>query len=286
MASELVTAWRPRVPGVAEVFHAHFVDHAYPPHVHDAWGVLIVDDGAIRFDLDRHERGAAGAASVTVLPPNVPHDGRAATHHGFRKRVVYLDAAVLPERLAGAAVDTPGLDDPLLRHRIHQLHRALDRPGDELEAEGRLALIRVRLGQHLDRNAARHGDPAVPGPRRLAEGLRDLLDARTASGITLREAGALLGSHPGHLVRAFTATFGLPPHRYLMSRRIEHARRLLLAGWRPADVAAEVGFHDQAHLHRHFKRHVGVTPGAYVPRRRGGAQAAQGGVASAVPSMW
>ncbi|GAA2395571.1 AraC family transcriptional regulator [Dactylosporangium salmoneum] len=261
MASELVTAWRPRVPGVAEVFHAHFVDHAYPVHVHDAWAVLIVDDGAIRFDLDRHHRGASGAASVTILPPGVPHDGRAATTHGFRKRVVYLDAAVLPATLSGAAVDAPGLDDPLLRLRIHQLHQALDHPGDELEAESRLALIRGRLREHLDRHFVAS---AVPRPRRLADELRDLLDANTAAGITLRDAGALLGSHPGHLVRAFTATFGLPPHRYLVSRRIDQARRLLLAGRRPADVAAEAGFHDQAHLHRHFKRHLGVTPGAYA----------------------
>jgi AraC-like DNA-binding protein len=266
MASELVNAWRPRVPGVAEVFHAHFVDHAYPLHVHDAWTLLIVDDGAIRFDLDRHHRGAAGAASVTILPPDVPHDGRAATHHGFRKRVVYLDAAVLPPSLAGAAVDEPGFDDPLLRRRIHQLHEALDRPGDELEAESRLALIRSRLREHLDRHPVERPHPPL---RRLADGLRELLDARVEAGITLKEAGALLGSHPGHLVRAFTATFGLPPHRYLMSRRIERARRLLLAGRRPAEVAAEVGFHDQAHLHRHFKRHVGVTPGVFATTPRG-----------------
>jgi AraC-like DNA-binding protein len=272
MTSELVTAWRPTVPGIAEVFHAHFVDHAYPPHVHDAWTLLIVDDGAIRFDLDRHQRGAAGG-TVTILPPNVAHDGRAATHHGFRKRVVYLDATVLPAGLTGAAVDHPGFDDPLLRRRIHQLHQALDRPGDELEAESRLVLIRTRLRRHLDRH---HAEAAVPASRSLADGLRDLLDARTNAGITLREAGSLLDSHPGHLVRAFTSAFGLPPHRYLLSRRIEQARRLLLAGRRPAEVAAVVGFHDQAHLHRHFKRHLGITPGAY---------AAQGGVPNSVPSV-
>ncbi|CAM5537911.1 AraC family transcriptional regulator OS=Streptomyces fumanus OX=67302 GN=GCM10018772_29740 PE=4 SV=1 [Streptomyces fumanus] len=48
-----------------------------------------------------------------------------------------------------------------------------------------------------------------------------------------------------------------------MSRRVERARQLLLAGRAPADVATATGFYDQAHLTRHFKRLVGVTPGRY-----------------------
>jgi hypothetical protein len=92
----LPTAWRPSVAGISEVFHAHFVDHVYPVHTHSAWTLLIVDDGGIRFDLDRHHHGAAGS-TVTVLPPDVPHDGRSATHGGFRKRVLYLERSVLGE---------------------------------------------------------------------------------------------------------------------------------------------------------------------------------------------
>ncbi|MHA4947220.1 AraC family ligand binding domain-containing protein [Micromonospora sp. SD19] len=84
-AGSHVSAWRPAVAGVAEVFHAHFVDHAYPRHIHDVWTLLIVDDGAVRFDLDRHRHGAL-RTSVTLLPPHVPHDGSSATPDGFRKR--------------------------------------------------------------------------------------------------------------------------------------------------------------------------------------------------------
>lgn len=69
-----VRAWRPAVPGIMEVFHAHFTDHAYPMHVHDSWTLLIVDDGAVRYDLDRHEHGALDSM-VTLLPPSVPHNG-------------------------------------------------------------------------------------------------------------------------------------------------------------------------------------------------------------------
>ncbi|MET8348613.1 MULTISPECIES: AraC family transcriptional regulator [unclassified Micromonospora] len=263
-AGSHVSAWRPSVAGVAEVFHAHFVDHAYPPHTHDAWTLLIVDDGAVRFDLDRHRHGAL-RTSVTLLPPYVPHDGRAATPHGFRKRVLYLDTSTLGAELVGRAVDQPNLADPRLRHRIHHLHQVLAVPGDEFEADSQLALILDRLRQQLRQPARASVQPAARG---LAVQLRELLDARTVEGVPLREAAALLHAHPTHLVRAFTHVHGLPPHSYLTGRRVELARRLLLEGRRPAEVAAAAGFFDQAHLTRHFRRHLGVSPARYPAAQR------------------
>ncbi|NUR87733.1 MAG: helix-turn-helix domain-containing protein, partial [Nonomuraea sp.] len=58
------------------------------------------------------------------------------------------------------------------------------------------------------------------------------------------------------------------PHAYQTTLRVRQARRLLDAGVRPAEVAAEVGFTDQAHLNRHFKRILGVPPAAYQRARR------------------
>src|ERR1700734_2661188 len=72
-----VEAWAPPVPGISEVLHARMVDYAYPAHCHETWAVLIVDDGAIRYDLDRRRCGSAGQ-TVTLLPPGVPADGRPA----------------------------------------------------------------------------------------------------------------------------------------------------------------------------------------------------------------
>jgi AraC-like DNA-binding protein len=65
-------------------------------------------------------------------------------------------------------------------------------------------------------------------------------------------------------VRSFSRQFGLTPHAYLIGRRVEAARRLLLEGVAPADVATAVGFYDQAHLTRHFKRHTATTPASYA----------------------
>ncbi|MFC4035641.1 AraC family transcriptional regulator [Streptomyces polygonati] len=259
-----VHAWRPAAAGITEVLHARFTDHAYPVHTHDTWDLMLLDDGVVDFALDRRRHDATDAGRVVLLPPGVPHDGRTVGPLGFRKRVIYLSTAVLPERLAGPAVDGPILGDALLHHRVHELYVALRHDGDALEAESRLAFVRERLLVHLDAHRVR--EPGREGDR-LAARLRELLDARLDEGLTLQEATALLHAHPTHLIRSFSRAYGLPPHTYLTGRRIDRARRLLLAGVRPVDVAAAVGFYDQAHLNRHFTRHLGVSPARYA---RGG----------------
>ncbi|MFD8224659.1 AraC family transcriptional regulator [Streptomyces massasporeus] len=264
-SSRIVSAWRPAVPGVVEVFHARFTEYAYPMHVHDAWTLLIVDTGAVRYDLDRHEHGTPHD-TVSLLPPHVPHNGSPVTPEGFRKRVLYLDGTHLGDEFIGAAVDRPDLRDPLLRRRVGQLHGALGRPGEELEAESRLLFVGERLRGHL------RGDPVSPRPADpvLARRLRELLDERIVEGVALREAAGLLGVHPAHLVRAFSAAYGIAPHQYLTSLRVGRARRLLLEGRSPGDTAVAAGFYDQSHLTRHFRRLVGVPPGRYKAGQRSG----------------
>jgi AraC-like DNA-binding protein len=256
-------AWRPRLDGVVEVLHARFTDHAYPMHAHDAWTLLLVDDGAVRYDLDRHERGAFGEL-VTLLPPRVPHNGASTSPAGFRKRVLYLDAGRLPARLVGASVDSSAIADPQLRRMVSGLHRALDLPGDELDAEARLALV-------IDRLQVRLGDPVIASRRdgAVARRLRDLLEADIVGGLSLRDAARSLHFSEPHLVRSFSREFGMSPHRYLVSRRVDLARRLLLRGGTVGAAAVASGFYDQAHLVRHFKRILGVSPAVYRRDRRG-----------------
>lgn len=253
-----IRAWRPPVAGVAEVLHAHFPEHAYPSHTHDTWTVLLVDTGTVRYGLDRHEHGALGDR-VTLLPPGVPHDGRSVEADGFRKRVVYLEPDLIGADRVGAAVDHPGWVEPALRRQVSALHDVLGRRGDAFEAEVRLTVVVDELGQRLAGE-----EHAVRRDRALAHRLRELVDASVVDGVTLIDAAAALGTTPTHLVRAFGAEFGIPPHRYLTGRRLDRARRLLLEGDRAADVAVAVGFHDQAHLTRHFRRLLGVTPAAFA----------------------
>ena len=255
-----VEAWAPQVPGIREVFHARLVDYAYPSHCHETWAVLIVDDGAIRYDLDRRQCAAAGQ-TVTILPPAVAHDGGPAPGaRGFRKRELYLEGTYFPAALTGPAVDHTNIIDPPLRAAISQLHDCLRHDPVTLDAEARLALIGERITGHLTRTPR----PAFAPEPGAALALRQFLDGHTTNQVSLAQAAAALDRSVPHLVRSFTRRFGLSPHTYLTGRRIELARRLLLQGSAPADVATAVGFYDQAHFTRHFKRHTATTPASYA----------------------
>ncbi|MFQ6227082.1 AraC family ligand binding domain-containing protein [Nocardia sp. NPDC002869] len=181
----------PRIEGIHEVFHARFTDHACPPHTHDAWTRFIVDSGAISYELNGREHGSV-EHWVTLLPPHVPHDGRAAGAAGFRKRVLYIEDTRLSG--IGPAVDTPSTRDPILRDRmIHRLHQMLRYPGDELEAESRPTFVLERLQRRRRPAPPPHRDPS------LARDLRVLLDERSVAGITLAQAGHILYADPAHL---------------------------------------------------------------------------------------
>jgi AraC-like DNA-binding protein len=91
-------------------------------------------------------------------------------------------------------------------------------------------------------------------------------DAHFLENVTLSELSDIADLSEFHLLRLFRATVGLPPHAYLIQKRIDHARGLLSQSLPIVQVGLEAGFADQSHFTKWFKKIVGVTPGQY---RRG-----------------
>ncbi len=93
--------------------------------------------------------------------------------------------------------------------------------------------------------------------------VRSYLDEHYAENISLAELAALANLSPFHLLRSFRDQVNLPPHAYQIQVRIKHAKQMLLLGLPGIDTALAVGFADQSHFTKHFKRIVGVPPGLY-----------------------
>jgi AraC family transcriptional regulator len=137
--------------------------------------------------------------------------------------------------------------------------------GGALAAESLANLLAVHLIRHLvaPHPLARVRDGRLPRGRLRAvvEYVEEHLDASP----TLEQFAAIAHLSPYHFARQFKAATGLPPHQYVIVRRVERARELLHAGTELtlAQVAADVGFSDQSQFTHHFKRLVGVTPGRF-----------------------
>ena len=132
---------------------------------------------------------------------------------------------------------------------------AMELQSDAVEISG--AMIRELIAGAND--AKLQEGPALRGTARMRECLHE-----EGLDIDLETLARRAGLNRFQALRAFKRRYGLPPHAYQMCLRISKARRLLLAGAPPADVAAHCGFVDQSHLNRHFKRLVGVTPMTYA----------------------
>ena len=121
-----------------------------------------------------------------------------------------------------------------------------------------------RLAEHLRVEYA-----GIPGARR-----KGLLDRRTVDRIaeyvdtelehelTLDRLADVAMLSPFHFARAFKATTGLAPHQFVVARRMDRAKRMLLATKKPVpDIAYAVGLSNLGHFRRMFRRHLGLNPG-------------------------
>jgi len=89
----------------------------------------------------------------------------------------------------------------------------------------------------------------------------EFIESNISEKISLDALSALAGLSPHHFARAFQQSLGMPPHRYLLRRRLEHVEQMLRDTQLPlSHIALAAGFSDQSHLHRHFRRLTGMSP--------------------------
>ncbi|MFJ8080828.1 helix-turn-helix domain-containing protein [Streptomyces sp. NPDC096205] len=245
-----------------DLLTARFQRHVYAPHAHDEFTIGVCVGGSEIIDY-RGGHIRTGPGSIVVLAPGEMHTGGpGAATGGYAYRALYAAPSLLTEGTLGSPhFREPLLDDPELAAALRLTHTELAACPDPLEAESRLPWLLTALTRR--HSTARATTDLVPGADRIAVAVRDRLADELLAPPSLADLAADLGLSRYQLLRAFRTTMGVPPYAWLAQYRVTRARGLLDAGLRPAEVAGLVGFADQAHLTRWFRRVLGVTPAAY-----------------------
>jgi AraC family transcriptional regulator len=213
------------------------------------------------------------AGSILFVPAGSPArfrwSKRSDSLHVFLEPGLVARVATKEFDLDPAHVSLPPLDGvvlPPLRADVLAVNDELtaETPGGRLAAESLANLMAV----HLIRNATapRHTArrPAGALPRKKLRAVVEYIEEHLDADLTLAEIAAVAHLSPYHFARQFKAGTGLPPHQYVIARRVERAQQLLHDGAMPlADIAVSAGFSDQSQLTQSFKRFVGVTPGQF-----------------------
>lgn len=253
------------LPGV-EVVDAKFGRETLDPSVLESFLIGLYLEGENEV---WHPGGNELLSPSTVLsssPGNVVRILRRLTPQ-TRLRTLLVSPAAMASALGDAAAQLPlwpthGVRDARALEHAREFFAAADDDTDLLAVESAFASL---VGAIFGAGDPRNGRVADHVLRRVRECLHGALDRK----VSLDELAAIAGISKYHLVHRFSATFGLPPHRYHLQLRLDRARVLLRERRDISDVANKLGFADQSHLTRRFTRAFGLSPGRYRARMLG-----------------
>ncbi|TPK74085.1 AraC family transcriptional regulator [Mesorhizobium sp. B2-4-15] len=259
-------------PAGMERIEARFHGSAFDLHRHDTYAIGVTLQGVQTFRY-RGVTRLSLPGQIIVLHPDELHDGGAGTEDGLRYRMLYLEPSLMLDCLGGLSLpfvrDAVVRDDAFCATLLSALG-PLQQELDELFVDDFLAQLMHSLSRHA-------GQPAKPMARtawRAAALARDYLRENATRPVTSGELEAVTGLDRYALSRHFRTAFSTSPHRFLVMRRLQRARRMIAAGEPLAQIAVEAGFTDQSHLNRHFKKAFGMTPGRWSSLIREGPAAA------------
>lgn len=255
--------------GGIELLCARYRQQNFSRHTHAGYTVGVIESGAQQF----YRTGGNHIApqySIILVNADQVHTGCSASQGGWSYKAIYP----LPEQfialnteLGRPSIGAPYFpsavvhDTPMARLLL-DCFAVLQQSDNPLQRESALSIALVQLMQ-------RHGQtaPSITAPSLAKPGLsraKEFLDDQAEASISLEDLALIANLSPYHFLRQFKRCYELTPHAYQVQARLRKAKDLIKQGWGLFDTALQCGFHDQSHLHRHFKAAMGTTPGQFA----------------------
>lgn len=258
----------PEFTGISAVLGIH-IFAAFPRHAHASFCIGTVDSGVRAINKGREEC-VVSKNRIFLINPGEAHSCRPYGVGGHNYRIISIqpeNMSRIAEQLYQKQISHPWfehfvIDDCAVMSKFNFLFKHITSQQEKLGIDSALLLL-------LSDILAHHSLPVFPLQKilkhqRAIEMSCDFMHNHYNEKISLAQLSRIADLSPIYFQKVFVKEKGLSPHDYLFKIRINKATELLMKGWSVVEVAIATGFTDQSHFTRHFKRHVGVTPGKFA----------------------
>ncbi len=257
--------WKPEGIEGVECFRTCKLRHQYSRHSHDAYAIGVIESGV---GVNEYSNGTCyfPAGDIVVMNPDMAHTGSSLGGKPLSYRMFYIDCQtfeyILPDQRVQPYFPDPSIHDNLWAGKLKYLHKLFeDRSTSLLEKQTKFVEILSSFAAKFSKPGVSH---EIGKESRAVRIIKQLLEEHYQEDVSIDDLVAITGLNRHYLIRAFKKAVGIPPHAYLNQIRVRHSKELLRSGKPIADTAADLGFADQSHFTRHFKRITGVTPNKYL----------------------
>ncbi|MGL6313147.1 AraC family transcriptional regulator [Vibrio sp. WXL103] len=251
-------------------FSARMKEFCYGKHAHEEYSIGVTCRGRQDF-FSNGTFHKSNAGNVIFFNPEQVHDGHAGAGQEMEYQMLYIPESRLINLMKTvgkvtndqARLKVSSFQDTMLREQVFSLTQMLNRPQacSSLEEELHLigiakSIVRIGGGQPTFSGSSNRADILI---KRAKEFIHDNLHQK----ISVEEIAKAASLSKYHFIRLFNQQYGMTPHQYVISYKINRAKHQLELGTNPTDIAMQYGFSDLSHLNRNFKNTFGITPNQY-----------------------
>lgn len=259
-----------RIPGIpfARVVSGIDIINDFPKHIHSDICIGIITDGERVISM-QGKTVLLRTNDIFVINPGEPHICSSPENIAHSYHVIILEEGFISEiaeEILGSKNQIkfenfiPADNDFPLRMKM--LIDSLLNSDMLLEKEsGLYSFLEMLIRYHSN------CEKQMPDFKRRSSIIRraeEHINRNFREEISLAELSQISGVSPFYLNRLFCSEVGISPHTYQMHRRIERSKELLLKSYSIVEVSLEMGFTDQSHFSKFFRKIVGTTPGNYI----------------------
>ena len=238
----------------------------FPPHFHEAWELLFFLRGDVSYRVEgklyKLHRG-----DLVLSRPTVLHRIEPSGKEEYERYSIILDGGIISERILEALPSGVDVFSFGPQGRIIDLFDRIADYAKRFEGEELLLLVKnliIELVCNLTISDVYANGQAVTNP--LISAALCYIDEHLTEISGIDEMCEHLYITKSHLHHLFTTHLGVTPKRYINSKRLLLAQRLIRKGKRATEVAAEVGYSDYATFFRGYKGYFGYAPSEEVTK--------------------